>query len=667
MSKTACITGITGQTGSYLAETLLDKGFIVYGLIRRSSSFNTERIDHIYANPNLKLAYGDLSDYGSVLSFIGDVKPDLFFNLGAQSHVKVSFDIPEYTFDITGTGALRCLEAIRKASPETRFLGAASSELFGNSPPPQNELTPFRPRSPYACAKATAFYTTVNYREAYGIFAVNSISFNHECIASNTPLIIKRDGILDVITPLDLISLRRKGPNIQHFEKDNIFIWDGKDWTKIKLITATKINKQNKEHKLISIQSRAGNISVTKHHHMLKNNYEIIKADELKVGDNIQLFDNIHTIPRDAIVNKEFAELLGYLVSEGYVSDNTMRITNKDMKMLNRAGEIWYKLFLGTSHYSNGRSGFPPYNIIPNICLNGNKNLTRWIKEQIYTKDGLKKIPAIILNSSLEIQKIFLDAYYEGDGLKATSLESFVTNSPVLAQGLILLYSFLGKKCSTYLETRENRINKYYRVNIIKNNGQGSHLIKSPNEIMHIKEEQEKDEEWVFDLETDSGVFAAGVGRIVVHNSPSRGETFVTRKITRAATRIKVGIQKKLYLGNLEAKRDWNHAKDIVNGMILMIEADEPDDFVIASGQMHSVKEFAEITFSKLGLDYKDYVEFDPKYLRPAEVPALCGDYSKIKSKLGWEPKISFEQLIDEMVNHDMELAKWEKVRGKKF
>lgn len=318
--ESAIITGVTGQTGSYLAEMLLSKGYKVYGLIRRSSSFNTGRIDHIYSDPNLKLVYGDLSEYSSISNLVNDVKPTLFLNEGAMSHVRVSFDIPEYTFDIDATGVVRCLESIRKGSPKTRFLQASTSELFGSTPPPQNELTPFHPRSPYACAKLAAYALTVNYREAYNLFACNSITFNHE--------------------------------------------------------------------------------------------------------------------------------------------------------------------------------------------------------------------------------------------------------------------------------------------------------------------------------------------------SERRGETFVTRKITRAATRIKLGLQDSLVMGNLDAKRDWTHAKDVARAKLMIMESDGPDDYVISSDEMHSVLEFLQIVFSKLDLDYKQYVTFDERLYRPSEVDALCGDSSKFRKKFGWAPEYSFDQLIDAMIESDMKLAK---------
>ena len=326
--KKAFITGITGQDGSYLAEFLLNKGYEVHGLIRRSSSFNTERIDHLYrdfhdTDTRLFLHYGDLSVSGQLMDLLHSIQPDEIYHLGAQSHVRVSFDMPEYTGDVTGLGTLRILEAIHKTGIKTKFYQASSSEMFGAASPPQSENTIFQPRSPYAAAKVYAYYIVQNYRDAYGLFATNGILFNHE--------------------------------------------------------------------------------------------------------------------------------------------------------------------------------------------------------------------------------------------------------------------------------------------------------------------------------------------------SPRRGETFVTRKITRAATQIKLGLKNKLFLGNLEAKRDWGFAGDFVEAMWLMLQQDKPDDFVIATGETHSVREFTEKVFSKLDLDYNKYVSVDPRYFRPTEVDVLLGDASKAKKALGWKPKVTFDALIDMMIATDMELAKKEK------
>ncbi len=327
--KKALITGITGQDGSYLTELLLEKGYVVHGVVRRSSSFNTERIDHLYKDPHetsarLHLHYGDLNDSSSLQAIVETVQPDEVYNLGAQSHVRVSFDIPEYTGEITGLGTVRLLEACRKGDRKIKFYQASSSELYGKVvETPQKETTPFHPRSPYAVAKAYSFYMTQNYREAYGMFATNGILFNHE--------------------------------------------------------------------------------------------------------------------------------------------------------------------------------------------------------------------------------------------------------------------------------------------------------------------------------------------------SERRGETFVTRKITRAIGRIKQGIQKELFLGNLDAKRDWGHAKDYVEAMWLMLQQDTPDDFVIGTGETHSVREFAEKAFAIAGLDYNQYVKIDPRYFRPSEVDLLLSDPSKAKKTLGWQPKIGFEELVRRMVESDLELAAREK------
>ena len=318
----ALITGITGQDGSYLAEFLLSKGYDVYGVIRRSSSFNTGRIDQIYQDPHvpdahLRLVYGDLNDASSLNRILRTIRPDEIYNLGAQSHVRVSFDIPEYTAEVTGVGTVRLLEAIRESGLRPKFYQASSSEMFGKAQEiPQRETTPFYPRSPYGAAKVYAYWITVNYREAYRLFACNGILFNHE--------------------------------------------------------------------------------------------------------------------------------------------------------------------------------------------------------------------------------------------------------------------------------------------------------------------------------------------------SPRRGETFVSRKITRAAARIKLGLDQELYLGNLDAKRDWGYAGDYVEAMWLMLQQEEPDDYVIATGETHTVRELLELAFGHVKLDWKKYVKNDPRYFRPTEVDLLIGDASKAKRKLGWKPKVSFNDLITMMVESDL-------------
>jgi GDPmannose 4,6-dehydratase len=324
--KRALITGITGQDGSYLAEFLLEKGYEVHGLKRRSSGFNTDRVDHIYtdfheAGARFFLHFADLADSGSLATLLYSVRPDEIYNLGAQSHVKVSFDVPGYTADVVGLGALRLLDTIHRTGLNCRFYQASSSEMFGSTPPPQSETTVFHPRSPYACAKLFAHSITVNYRESYGLHASSGILFNHE--------------------------------------------------------------------------------------------------------------------------------------------------------------------------------------------------------------------------------------------------------------------------------------------------------------------------------------------------SPRRGETFVTRKVTRAVARIRAGLQQKLYLGNLDARRDWGYAPDYVRAMWLMLQQEGPADYVIGTGEAHSVREFCELAFAAAGMDWKEYVEVDSRYFRPAEVDFLCADPSKARNILGWQPSIAFADLVRLMVEADLaELAR---------
>lgn len=325
MTKRAFITGITGQDGSYLAELLLAKGYVVHGLIRRASTFNTARIDHLYVDPHtadarLSLHYGDLSDGARLVKLLVELNPDEVYNLAAQSHVRVSFDEPEHTADTTGTGTTRMLEAVRLSGVETKFYQASSSEMFGAAPPPQDENTLFYPRSPYAAAKLHSYWMTRNYREAYGMFAVNGILFNHE--------------------------------------------------------------------------------------------------------------------------------------------------------------------------------------------------------------------------------------------------------------------------------------------------------------------------------------------------SPRRGETFVTRKVTRAVAAIKAGEQELLYLGNLDAIRDWGYAPEYVEGMWRMLQADEPDDYVLATGVGVTVREFVQIAFEHAGLNWEDHVRFDPRYLRPTEVDALIGDPTRARERLGWIPTVDGPELARLMVDADIEAFK---------
>jgi GDPmannose 4,6-dehydratase len=292
--------------------------------------------------------------------------------------------------------------------------------------------------------------------------------------------------------------------------------------------------------------------------------------------------------------------------------------------------------------------------------LTGSRAIAMWLREQLYTTSDLKQVPPLILNAGADIQQAFIAGYYAGDGLKKGNGASIKTNSPVLAQGLCWMYHLAGQPASVYVEQREGRT--YYQLNLaaaVRVGAKGQHLRKNPAEVRQVVPAQVPDDDWTFDVETESGVFCAGVGRLVISNSPRRGLEFVTRKITWHAAAIKYGLAKELRLGNLEAERDWGYAKDYVEAMWLMLQQDGPEDYVIATGKSHSVRECCEVAFDEAGLgDFEQYIVIDPSFVRPAEVDHLIGDPSKAERDLGWKPHTSFEELIRLMTRADLELLK---------
>lgn len=656
--RRALVTGITGQTGSYLAELLLAEGYEVHGLVRRVSSFNTSRIDHVF--DRLQLHHGDMLDASSLRSVLGKARPDEIYNLAAQSHVHVSFDVPEHTADVTGMGCLRLLEAVREVCPSARFYQASSSEMFGKVvETPQTEATPFYPRSPYGAAKCFAFHMTKNYREAYGLFAVNGICFNHECVSERTPLLIRRSGAVDVLTVDELVPLLRKGKSVQTFEIRGVEIWDGVSWTEILTVTATRRRTLDKSHQTLSIETRGGIVEATAHHKMLDDHFEEVEAGGISKGDRLALFDSFPEMPSWTVLTSEMAEFLGLLMADGYVSpEKGIQFTKNDLGTRDRVAALWRKLFLGVSRTDHSPSGFGE-KFVAQLYLSGCPTIVKWLRSQLYTKDGLKRVPQIVLNGTIEIKKSFLDGYYRGDGLKAGNGESVKTNSAVLAQGVCWLYASLGRACTVYAEHRDGKV--YYQLNIAAEarGKTGQHLRKDPAEVMRVRSSAVMDE-WVFDLETSSRRFSAGVGRVIVHNSPRRGETFVTRKITRAVGRIAADLQGKLLLGNLDAERDWGFAGCYARAMWLSLQRDVAEDYVVATGEKHSVREFLEAAFARVGLDWKKYVEVDRRYLRPSEVDLLIGDASKARRELGWVPRVSFVELVNRMVDADVRLARVE-------
>lgn len=671
----ALITGITGQDGSYLAEFLLSRGYEVHGVIRRASTFNTDRIDHLYRDPHeaearLRLHYGDLTDSSGLRVLLERVQPDEVYNLGAQSHVRVSFDQPEYTADVVALGTLRLLEAVRDYQGRTRrpvrFYQAGSSEMFGNAPPPQDERTPFAPRSPYGVAKLYAHWQTVNYREAYGLFAANGILFNHECVTAETPVIIRRDGLIDTVPIEEIIPHRtnpRHGTRYTSIPSEPIDVWDRDGWTRVTCATATW-NKGQKQ--VVRVAARGGVFSATSDHIVILEDGRETPAGEVTVGDCLVL----GTGP-DPTVAVEMTEaeawLLGVLAGDGYVNDDgDVRVIGNDEVVLAECASAWSATTGGQVHRWMGTSGFGGTAVMA-ANLTGVNDYGRYLRPQLYTRRGDKRVPSRVLNAGPEAQLAFLRGYNAADGLRAGhskyEFKSFKTASPCLAAGLWwLARRVLGQRAILCLEDRGGRT--YFTINLSvpedeRVGAKGAHLRRPVAEV--VKVTPVVHEGWLFDLATESGTFHAGVGDGWIHNSPRRGETFVTRKITRAATRIGLGLQERLYLGNLDTRRDWGHAADYVEAMWRIVQHDQPDDFVIATGESRSVREFLAAVFGRLNLEWERYVVVDPRYLRPTEIDRLEGDASKARQALGWQPRRTFNDLVREMVEHDMELARAEK------
>jgi GDPmannose 4,6-dehydratase len=658
--RSALVTGITGQDGSYLAELLLEKGYEVHGMVRRASTEKFERIEQI--RDRITLHQGDLLDQRSLVDALRASNPTEIYNLAAMSFVAVSWIQPTLTAEFTGVGVTRMLEAMREVCPQARFYQASSSEMFGKVlEVPQTETTPFYPRSPYGVAKVYGHFITVNYRESYDLHATSGILFNHECVAENTPLIVRQLGNVAVKTPADLVALRRKGPSVQSFApSDVVEVWDGEDWTYVRAITATRRRRSDPDHELLSIQARAGVVEATAHHTMLDEDREPLKTRDVREGDQLAIADWMPDAPGWSAIAPELAELLGLLAADGYVSRDGrhVRLTNNDLLVRSRASELWSRAFLGDSREWSGTSGFDLDASVDAVNFTGASTIGPWLRDQLYTRPAFKQVPPVVLNADVETQKAFLAGYYAGDGLKTGNGDSVKTNSAVLAQGLCLLYFNQKQPASVYVEQRDGRT--YYQLNLrsaVRVGAKGKHLLRSPTEVRRVTAAAVPDDEWVFDLETESGVFCAGVGRLVVHNSPRRGLEFVTRKITWHAAAIKHGLTRELRLGNLDAERDWGYAKDYVEAMWLMLQQDKPEDFVIATGEAHSVRECCQVAFDEAGLgDFEQYVTIDPAFVRPAEVDHLIGTPAKAERDLGWKPQTSFEELIRLMTRADIEL-----------
>jgi GDPmannose 4,6-dehydratase len=671
--KKALITGITGQDGSYLAEFLLEKGYEVIGMVRRTSTVNFWRISHI--QDKITLVSGDLLDQSSLIYILEKYQPDEVYNLAAQSFVPTSFEQPVFTGEVTALGVTRLLEAIRIVNPKIKFYQASSSEMFGKCREvPQNENTPFYPRSPYGVAKVYGHWITVNYRESYGIFACSGILFNHECVTGETPVIIRRHGLLDILPIEDVVPHRTEPHTATRFTtevdpEDPLEVWDAGGWTPVTCMTATWNGFERKPNKEVyRVVARGAVYHTTADHKVFvrgENGPVSREAKEVRSGDHLALIEL--PPPTNVIqMTEEEAWLLGVIVADGYISEEgKIQITNQDAQFLEQVAEVARKVIGCRSRLSVAPSGFEGGKPVYQLYLPGANEYGRYIRNSVYTRSGYKRIPQRVLNAGPEARLAFLRGYNAGNGLQRAPIQyefkSFKTASAPLAAGLYwLVHVTLNQRAILCVEERDGRL--YYQINLNSPNVQGQKG-RPLSEVVRVTLVEYNG--WLFDLATQSGTFHAGVGQGWIHNSPRRGLEFVTRKVTYNAAKIKLGLAKELRLGNLDARRDWGYAGDYVKAMWLMLQQPEPDDYVVGTGETHSVRELCELAFGYLGLDWKKYVVQDPALFRPADVDLLVADATKARTKLGWKPTVTFEELIKMMVDADLELVKKQMKEGK--
>lgn len=707
--KKALITGISGQDGSYLAEYLLSLGYEVYGIVRRNSvcEHQQSRLDHI--RNDIKVYYGDLLDISSLTRVIKEVQPDEVYNLAAQSHVRISFDVPQFTAQTNALGTLNVLQACKENCPDVRFYQASSSEMFGNSVDEdgyQRETTPMHPVSPYGCAKLFAYSIVRNYRKSYKMFAANGILFNHETVMEFMPMFVKYNekeiDIKPICEVVDFVDKRKK--EYQAKEIKNTKVWGKNGWTDVKCASAYPHDNIEDNKKPRMIVSRNGVYAATGNHVVFLENEEK-KTSDIKIGDKIENIELPISNNTTTKVTKEEAELLGMMVGDGSITFAKKgtgvggKFTNSNLLYRKKFSNLWNIVTQGNTKYNESRSGFKPENIVGQLRLNGNNN---WLRKcNIYNKDHTKRVPKIILNSPKDVKLSFLEGYNLADGLKSKctkttyKFKNFKTNSPTLAMGLYyLIYTTTKQKITLNIEYNPKRKKHYYSLNLLspcayegetkekeikkllsKNLSQRkistitgysrdtirkvqnnellftqSPLKKISNEVKKIFEMRDY-EGWFYDLETTSGEFHCGVGELHVHNSPRRGSNFVTNKVVKGAVEIKTGKAEKLELGNMDSYRDWGHSRDYCRAMHAILNHDEPDDFVVATGKTHSVRDLCEYVFKRLDMNCDDYVVQNPKYMRPDELKYLKGDPAKIKSILGWESEITFESMLDEMID----------------
>ena len=657
--KKALITGIAGQDGSYLAEYLLSLGYEVHGILRRNSvpEHQESRLDNI--EDKITTYYGDMTDQSSLETVLQKVKPDEIYNLAAQSHVRISFDIPQFTMQSNGNGVLNLLEACRKVCPNAKIYQASSSEMFGNSVDPdgfQRETTLMNPVSPYGCSKLYAFSICKNYRHSYKMHICNGILFNHETVASFMPMLFSHDKITFDIKPISEIVNYHTGNNIivdekidsyqeGNVEKD-LFVWDNGDWTKVTFASGYKHDiKNNPKYPKIICSDNSFCVATNTHQVIMDDDSEK-EIQNIVVGDKVKLssfLPNNNSNDHDLKEICLFALMACVIYHGDFVNNNTIKFIYNDDNLKNTLYNVLYNTYnlfdierekIKIEEYE----GYILFNCENILC-----------KSDFYNLDGTKRIPKQVLNSSKVLRFTFCNILI--DYGKKKFIE---TDSIVLASGIAYIFNSVLQENNKYYANK-----KYVDINFKLQNDKIVYIIYSntmknnddpiTNIVKKVQEYYDYDG-WFYDLETQSGTFMCGIGNGIVHNSPRRGSNFVTNKVVKSAVRIKLGLQDKLEMGNMDSFRDWGHSKDYVRAMHMILNQEKPDDWVVSTMQTHSVRELCEYVFKKLDLNYEDYVVQNEKFLRPEELKYLKGDSTKIRNILGWKPEYTFETLLDEMI-----------------
>lgn len=660
--KTALITGICGMDGSILAEQLLEKDYNIIGVMRRNATNNLENAEHL--KNKIDVIEGDITDMSSMLRIIQQIKPHEIFNLAAMSHVYTSFEQPLATIDINTKGVVNILECVKSLGFSTRIFHASTSEMFGESPAPQNIETILKPQSPYAIAKVASHHFIRLYREAYKIYCCAGITFNHECLFYNSPVILEKNGMIDICYVGNLVSNKanlNKDISTKDYEKDNIKIWDGKEFVQLKTVSRKKlITLDVKNRKKQITNSPHGIVNTTPNHNLCNLDLEKIPANSVKQGDKLAHGCFPKSFEKNNSLTEDMAKLYGMLCSNRYINTH-LKFTNNNADVQLEFARLIKKCFCFTGILKTTRiSDFNEFTT--QLSVSGiSRAECEVLRNKLYdlrTKN--KKVPSEVLNASYNIKKTFIEGYYLGceqkTGNEDYKYKSFKTSSPLLAQGLLYLFQQVYPEQDYCLCTFEQNEKIYTHVNFNSPHKNLGNSFKKEINIVSKIINMNEDNQHVFDIETESGRVCAGIGSMIIGNSERRGPKFVTRKISMGVAKCLQDPNYKLKLGNLDAKRDWGYAPEYCRGFYLVLQKEKPNDYIFATGEMHSVKEFCELAFSHVGLNWEDYVEIDRLNLRPQEVNELCGDYSKTKEQLNWEPKIKFEELVKIMVDYDCKL-----------